>query len=99
MPDKNPDHIPEDLNINDIESVVELILENGLGINDAIAEHDEADSDSENFEASKEILLYCEHGLNINTPFASTKETNYLKYTVKFPSKYLKEISHPPPQA
>jgi len=45
MPDAQPDYIAENLSINDMESVVEILLEEVLNIKDAIAEHDEPDQD------------------------------------------------------
>jgi len=44
-PDAQPDCIPEDLSNNDTESVYELLLEDVLGIESAIDEHDERDED------------------------------------------------------
>jgi len=47
-PDEHADHVPENLQINDQESIVELILEVGLGLDDAIPEQEDADADQEN---------------------------------------------------
>jgi len=44
-PDLHPNYVPEDLSYNDMESVVEILLEEVLEINNAIAEHDENDTD------------------------------------------------------
>lgn len=43
--DKHADSIPEDLSINDIESVSELVVEVVFSAGDIFAEHDEPDSD------------------------------------------------------
>ncbi|WP_439482503.1 hypothetical protein [Cyclobacterium plantarum] len=45
--DENPNYLPEDLSINDHESMIEIILEIGLGIEDAIPESEDADGDRE----------------------------------------------------
>jgi hypothetical protein len=45
-PDAQPDYLPENLVINDIESIVELVLEDLLGIDNAISEQDEPDEES-----------------------------------------------------
>ncbi|MCU0443599.1 MAG: hypothetical protein MUE85_01680 [Microscillaceae bacterium] len=45
-PDAQPDYLPENLAINDIESIVELVLEDFLGLEDAISEQDEPDEDN-----------------------------------------------------
>jgi hypothetical protein len=46
-PDTYGDQVAEDLSFNDIESIAELVLENVLGVYDAIPEHDENDFDDE----------------------------------------------------
>ncbi len=43
--DMHPDHVAEDLSLNDIESVVEFALEVVFGIEGAVGEHDENDQD------------------------------------------------------
>lgn len=58
-PDKLPDYIPENLNVNDIESISELVLEQFLGLENAVEEHDEPDStDGLSFEIAKIVLYY-----------------------------------------
>jgi hypothetical protein len=47
VPDSFGDIVPENLNINDIESITELVLEDVLGIYNAVPEHDENDLDDE----------------------------------------------------
>jgi len=43
-PDPRPNHIPEDLNFNDMESIVEIVLEQVLDIEDAIPEQEDDDT-------------------------------------------------------
>lgn len=45
--DKEGDHISEDLCFNDQESIIELVLEIGLGFEDAVPEREDADGDQE----------------------------------------------------
>ena len=45
-PDQFFDHIPENLLLNDQESMIELVLEMGLGLEDAIPENEDADADN-----------------------------------------------------
>jgi len=100
MPDAQPESVPEDLSVNDMESVIELILEKGFGIENAIAEHDEKDEGtSQNFEASKDykivpttmhILLNNIQAIVINRT-ATNNEPNYLGF--------IGEISPPPPKS
>ena len=57
-PDRYAEQFPEDLNVNDIESFSELILENFLLIDNAVAEHDEHDNaDGMSFEINKLLLF------------------------------------------
>ncbi len=47
-PDPNPESIPEDLSINDQESIIEIVLEKILGYEDAIEEYDDNDTEDHN---------------------------------------------------
>jgi hypothetical protein len=42
--DKHSDSVPEDLSVNDIESVSELVIEVVFGYGDVFGEHDERDT-------------------------------------------------------
>lgn len=55
--DAEPDSVQEDLTFNDIESFYEFLLEGALGIENAVAEHDEHDQDDGGaFEFKKNYL-------------------------------------------
>ncbi|MEO6304327.1 MAG: hypothetical protein ABIP51_14270 [Bacteroidia bacterium] len=100
MPDANPDSIPEDLTINDQESVVEIVLEQVLDIDNAIAEHDEADdTDAMNFEMCKDFKFY-QNPLDINFDRAiiliAINQTPYINNSL---ISFIKEINPPPPKA
>lgn len=56
--DVAPDHIAEDLAINDIESIAEFVTEEVLDLTNAFSEHDEHDSDDKGTSDSAR-LLYC----------------------------------------
>ncbi len=43
--DPKPNHIPEDLSINDQESIIEFAIEKLLGFENAIDEHDDHDTE------------------------------------------------------
>ncbi|MFD1551039.1 hypothetical protein DNU06_04440 [Putridiphycobacter roseus] len=45
--DLNPQSVPEDLSINDQESIVEIILEKILGYENAIEEYDDNDKEGQ----------------------------------------------------
>ncbi len=53
--DANPEHIAEDLTINDQESLVEIIVEKILGFENAFAEYD--DHDKEDHDKKNKIDL------------------------------------------
>jgi len=79
-PDRYAEDFPEDLTINDIESISELVLEDFLLIDNAIAEHDEQDNaDGLSFEISK-ILLYA-HAF----PCFKTTEIHYSEESINLP--------------
>jgi hypothetical protein len=46
--DPNPQHLPENLAINDQESIIEIIVEQLLGYENAIEEYDDNDRDDHN---------------------------------------------------
>jgi len=99
MPDSMPDNIPEDLTINDQESFVELVLEKWIGIDNVIAEHDEADDDNiGNFEMTKEFNLYTNPiATNFLDPGIILSKTLIARDDFSH-SSYIKEISPPPPK-
>ena len=55
--DPNPEHIPEDLSINDQESIVEIIIEKVLGFENAIEEYDDNDTEDHNKKKNVKIDL------------------------------------------
>ncbi|MCU0421430.1 MAG: hypothetical protein MUC81_01370 [Bacteroidia bacterium] len=77
-PDHKPDSVPEDLTYNDLESVVEVVLEQVLEINNAIAEYDESDADDSN------------NGLSIKKGI----DFSYMDNTLKFPINQLVFIAY-----
>ncbi|MEB2786008.1 hypothetical protein [Algoriphagus persicinus] len=59
--DPQPIHIPEDLSINDQESIIEIFVEKILGYEDAIKEYDDADTDESNKKSIVSIDLFVPH--------------------------------------
>jgi hypothetical protein len=100
MPDAAPDYVPEDLTVNDQESLVEMVLEKGLDIENAIEEHDEADdTNSQNFEMCKDIKFH-----SVRTELASFERPYNIvfldtPYKMDYSFLYFKEINPPPPKA
>jgi hypothetical protein len=99
MPDANPDDVAEDLTINDQETIVELVLEKCIGIEDAIAEHDEPGDESQNFEMTKEFQLYT-HDRPLISFSRSYIELDILisEKIIRLPS-IVSDIVPPPPKA
>jgi hypothetical protein len=100
-PDAQPDYIPEDLSYNDMESVLEVLLENVFDIQDAIAEHDEHDTDDGgSFEIKKQFSFFYHKKFKINQIFDNgltvIVSNNYFE---KFSSLFHPEIMPPPPKA
>ncbi|MBI2269928.1 MAG: hypothetical protein HYU69_06155 [Bacteroidetes bacterium] len=98
-PDAAPDSIPEDLSVNDIESITELILEDVLLIVNAIPESDDQDNDN-GCEFEKKVDFFS-HKIEI-----IPQDQALIKFPVLFPfyfdtflNSQLPEISTPPPQA
>ncbi|MEB2777709.1 hypothetical protein SYJ56_20505 [Algoriphagus sp. D3-2-R+10] len=75
--DPHPAHIPEDLSINDQESIIEIFVEKILGYEDAIKEYDGADTEEHNKKTTISIDLFVPHtvesGFN-HSLFETTKE-------------------------
>ena len=100
-PDAQPDYVPEDLSYNDMESVVEIMLEKVFDFKDAIAEHDENDTeDGNSFDLKKEIVYYHQTKVENNNIFVFglhiIASTNYEE---QYSSQFHPEIVPPPPKA
>lgn len=101
-PDAQPDCIPENLSINDIESISELILEDVFGIDNAIAERDEHDTDNhqDGTDITK-IQLFCQSSVTLC--FTESIDCSFfpvVHITCKedFYLQFQPEIVSPPPQ-
>jgi len=55
--DPNPEHIAENLSINDQESIIEIVLEKVLGYENAIEEYDDNDTEDHNKKTNVKIDL------------------------------------------
>jgi hypothetical protein len=100
-PDAQPDSIPENLSYNDIESISELVLEQILGFENAIAEHDEHDTeDGSSIEIAKIVLYYQPYiDFSIKQKFYFPySKTLPLHYEDSFIIQFHPEIVAPPPQ-
>ncbi len=97
-PDFRPNGGPKDLSINDQESFVELILEQVMGIDNAIPEHDEPDDDG-----TCVVKVMFEHFV-LPAPLVLVTHSSADKYILpiyreNFDSQFFPEIIPPPPKA
>jgi len=100
-PDLKPNIIPEDLSYNDMESVAEIVLEKVFNIEDAVAEHDENDTEESNsFNIKKDFSFHnrikSEKIKIVNFGNSISISTEYIE---QFNSQYLADITPPPPKA
>lgn len=97
--DLNPEHIQEDLSINDQESIIEFVAEKILGYEDAFKEYDDKDTEDHNKRTNVKIDL---------SPKYITKELlnhQHLVITCRkfhdyyaFLTKGFKKLEIPPPK-
>ena len=100
-PDVRPENIPEDLSYNDMESVMEIVLENVFEIKDAIAEQDDHDSNGDNNLNFKKQVFFC-YCATLETKKIQTNEIQIIvqtNYDEQFSSQFHPEIVPPPPKA
>lgn len=100
-PDLQPDHIAEDLSFNDMESIVEILLEQVLGIEDAIPEQEEDDSERSLLAKTNFQLVYYQQQIGIK--FMYGDDIAFLHNNVFYRSpdfeQFNPEIIPPPPKA
>lgn len=98
-PDPNPDYIPEDLSINDQESIVELVVEQFLGFEDAFKEYDDHDAEGQHFKKHLKIDLAVYQRLqNESAILAALINKQKFGFCRNRLSDGFTEISSPPPK-
>ncbi|MFO7720818.1 MAG: hypothetical protein R6W85_10320 [Gillisia sp.] len=96
--DLNPDHIPENLNLNEQESIVEIIVEKILGYEDAIAEYDDHENEDHNKKNTVKInllFLYTAERSN-SEPISEISKQKYQRYKALLTKGHY-QIDTPPP--
>ncbi len=96
--DLNPDHIPEDLNLNEQESIVEIIVEKILGYEDAITEYDTHENEDHNKKNNVKIeliVLYAEERSNLEL-IPEIRKHEYHQYKALLTKGHY-QIDTPPP--
>lgn len=96
-PDLYGDSIPEDITYNDIESITELVLEIFIGIENAVPEHDEDDSEGGSNFAKKIDMPVSQRLFMQENPFISVVQTEQDSYIKSFfENPYLSGQIKPP---
>lgn len=98
--DPNPEHIPEDLSINDQESIIEIIVEKVLGYEDAFKEYDDHDTEDQNKKTNVKIDLINRYTTHCIVEFSliETKKQTFLDYNA-FLTNGFQKSDIPPPKA
>lgn len=99
MADANPAHIPEDLTINDQESIIELVVETFLGYENAIEEFDDPDAEDHNQKSLTQLDLISESFKDLSSGSSPEllKEPNFPEYE-EFITMGFSNLFTPPPQ-
>ncbi|GAB3221557.1 hypothetical protein [Spirosoma arcticum] len=89
----------EDLSVNDMESLSELVLEECLGMTDAVPEHDEPDDNSSLTEFEEEYIATLSFVFApFSTPAHSLVVTKLLPFQTTHVPTPVVEIVAPPPR-
>jgi hypothetical protein len=101
-PDPNPESIPEDLCYNDMESIIEIVLEQIFEIDNAIAEHEENDTDDGCGGLSiKKVVDFSYYDNKSKISFLNDVSSCFkrINYKDNFNSLFRPELNTPPPKA
>lgn len=79
--DPNPENTPENLTINDQESIIELVLEKLLGYDNAITEYDDHDTDDQSKKTTVKIEL-----IPFQIAYLAIPQTQQNAGRIKFPN-------------
>ena len=96
--DPNPEHIPEDLSINDQESIIEIVVEKILGYEDAIKEYDDHDPEDHNTKTNIKIDLINSflNDINIKQLFVEMKKQKFSDFNAYLIGGFYKFFTPPP---
>jgi hypothetical protein len=97
--DRNPQHIAENLSINDQESIIEIVVEKILSYENAIKEYDDHDTEQHNKKANIKIDLTT-HSIvdsSINQFIIKTTRNKFTDYKTFLISGF-QNLDIPPPK-
>jgi hypothetical protein len=97
--DLNPEHITENLSINDQESIVEIVVEKILGYENAIKEYDDHDTEDHNKKTNVKIDLTTPSIVDntVNQSFIETRRHKFPDYITCLTNGFQK-LNFPPPK-
>jgi len=98
-PDRQPDHVSEDLSYNDMESITEIVLEQVLCIDNAIPEHDEPDNDNGKTNLKTAIDFFISKFSVKLADISYYLLNNPSQYKENFYQQFHSELNSPPPEA
>lgn len=96
--DKEPDFLPEDLSVNEIESIAELVMESVFGFSNTFAEHDEADGSEGTNDFNKGFCVAPAYAV-VSQSDHYTREVQYFVFDSLDFSLPVRDILAPPPKA
>jgi len=95
-------NLPEDLEFNDQESIVEFILEKCFRIENAIQEHDENDLEDGGSIDFQKITLHLDQGVKVSilvlSGFLNSHNKSFYQYLNSFAKSLYLDIIAPPPK-
>lgn len=102
LADPLPQSIAEDLSVNEMESIVEVVLEKALGLENAIVEADDYDDENGGLSVKKTITYYCQHSkleYNLLRNMGFFKSCNNSLYKERKPIEISLGVISPPPKS
>jgi uncharacterized protein YlzI (FlbEa/FlbD family) len=96
--DPNPEHLTENLSINDQESIVEIVVEKILGYENAIKEYDDHDTEDHNKKTNIKIDLTTPTIVDnaLNQSFIETTRHKFPDYNTYLTNGFQKLNFQPP---
>lgn len=97
--DPHPEHVMEDLSYNDQESIIELVVEKVMGVEDCFPEYDDHDMEDHNKRTSVKLVLALHYLSKIHIQHSSdvTARTKFA-YLHTFWDNAFVNLDIPPPK-
>lgn len=98
--DPYPAHIPEDLSVNDQESIIEIIIEKILGFENAFKEYDDHDTEdhANKTNAKTDLIAQSMAGPGICHLFSENKKQKFPPYKAHLTNGF-QQLDVPPPKS